>query len=174
MSDARLEAVLITGLYGSGKSSVAAEIAELLEARDVPYAAIDLDWLAWANVGEGDGHGPIENRLLLPNLRAVVANDMAAGVRRLVLAGTIRTREEMDALRDALAVPMRVVRLDVPLAVIESRLGADPTSGRASDLEVARREAADSQVLGFEDLAVDNDRAIREVAADIVRWLGWT
>jgi hypothetical protein len=173
MTEARPEAVLISGLYGSGKSSVATEMAELLEAHDVPYAAIDLDWLAWANVGEGDGHGPIENPVLLPNLRAVVANDLAAGVRRLVLAGTIRTRPELAAVRDALDMPMRVVRLEVPLAVIESRLGGDPTSGRAADLEVARREAADSRGSGFEDLTVDNDRPIGEVAADIVRWLGW-
>ena len=25
----------------------------------------------------------------------------------------------------------------------------------------------------LEDLTIDNDRPIREVAADIVRWLGW-
>ena len=167
------DAVLIMGLYGSGKSSVAAEMAELLEERDVAYAAIDLDWLAWANVGDADGHGPIENPLLVPNLRAVVANDRAAGVRRFVLAGTIRSSPEREALRDALAMPMRVIRLDVPMNVIETRLGGDPTSGRAADLAVARRAAADGVGEGLEDLTVDNNRAIREVAADIVRWLGW-
>ena len=52
MSDQSSEAVLLTGAYGTGKSSVAAEMAELLEARDVPYAAIDLDWLIWANVAD--------------------------------------------------------------------------------------------------------------------------
>ena len=31
-------AVLITGVYGSGKSSVAQEIAVLLEKRNAPYA----------------------------------------------------------------------------------------------------------------------------------------
>lgn len=34
--------VLIAGVYGSGKSSVAAEIAYLLEQRRQPYA-----WLGW-------------------------------------------------------------------------------------------------------------------------------
>jgi adenylylsulfate kinase-like enzyme len=37
------EAVLITGLFGTGKSSVAVEIADILEKRGVPYAVIDLD-----------------------------------------------------------------------------------------------------------------------------------
>jgi adenylylsulfate kinase-like enzyme len=39
----RVEAVLITGVYGSGKSSVAAEVAYLLEQRSEPYALLDLD-----------------------------------------------------------------------------------------------------------------------------------
>ena len=73
-----------------------------------------------------------------------------------------------------LEFPMRVVRLEVPLAVVEARLGGDPTSGRAADLEVARRAVAEREGEGLEDLTVDNDRRIGEVAADIVRWLGWT
>ena len=35
------EGVLITGVYGSGKSSVAAEIGYLLEQRRQPYALLD-------------------------------------------------------------------------------------------------------------------------------------
>lgn len=41
------EGVLITGVYGSGKSTVAAEIAYLLEQRRQPYALLDLDFLGW-------------------------------------------------------------------------------------------------------------------------------
>ena len=43
-------AILITGPYGSGKSSLASEIAEVVEG-ELPYAAIDMDWLAWFNTG---------------------------------------------------------------------------------------------------------------------------
>jgi putative protein kinase ArgK-like GTPase of G3E family len=39
------EAVLITGVYGSGKSSAAEEIAYLLEQRGTRYALLDLDFL---------------------------------------------------------------------------------------------------------------------------------
>jgi Mrp family chromosome partitioning ATPase len=39
-------AVLISGVFGSGKSTVAEEIADLLEQRCVPYALMDLDYLA--------------------------------------------------------------------------------------------------------------------------------
>jgi adenylylsulfate kinase-like enzyme len=42
------EGVLLTGVYGSGKSPVAAELAYLLEHRGEPYALLDLDYLSWA------------------------------------------------------------------------------------------------------------------------------
>ena len=48
MNDAR--ALLLTGVFGAGKSAVAEEIADLLEGGASPYAAIDLDWLC-ENVG---------------------------------------------------------------------------------------------------------------------------
>ncbi|MDQ4040111.1 MAG: adenylyl-sulfate kinase [Actinomycetota bacterium] len=39
-------AVLITGVFGSGKSSVGMELADLLEQRRAPYALLDLDFLS--------------------------------------------------------------------------------------------------------------------------------
>jgi hypothetical protein len=41
------EGVLITRVYGAGKSTVAAEISYLLEQRRQPYALLDLDFLGW-------------------------------------------------------------------------------------------------------------------------------
>jgi adenylylsulfate kinase-like enzyme len=40
-AERRGEGVLLTGVYGSGKSSVAAEIAYLLEQQGEPYALLD-------------------------------------------------------------------------------------------------------------------------------------
>ena len=48
------EGVLLTGVYGSGKSSLAQEIAYLLEQRDERYALLDLDYLSWAGIGTDD------------------------------------------------------------------------------------------------------------------------
>ena len=48
------QAVLLTGVYGSGKTAVAEEIGTLMEERGVPYAALDLDWLAWFDAGWDD------------------------------------------------------------------------------------------------------------------------
>jgi predicted AAA+ superfamily ATPase len=50
MSGGAVEGVLITGVYGAGKSSVAEEIADALEARGARFGAVDLDWLMWFGV----------------------------------------------------------------------------------------------------------------------------
>jgi hypothetical protein len=165
------DAVLLIGVYGSGKTSVAEEIADLLERAGIPFAAIDLDWLAWANID--DGHGPSGERLMLSNLQAVMSNYRAVGMRRFVLAGSFREQAEIDRLRSTLGMPLRVVRLTVPLAVVERRLGDNPTTGRAGDLVVAREAFAAGEGEGLEDLVVDNDRPIAHVASEIVDWLGW-
>jgi hypothetical protein len=78
------EAVLISGVYGAGKSSVAEEIAFLLEQRGVLYALLDLDYLGWASAGSGSCAAGF--RLMLRNLEAVAANYLQAGIRLLVLA----------------------------------------------------------------------------------------
>jgi hypothetical protein len=171
MAEDRPEAVLICGAYGTGKSSMAAEMAELLEARDVPYAAIDLDWLAWANIE--DSHGEAGHRLMLANLAPMIGNYRAAGLSRFILAGVLSSSHELEGVRDTLGMNLRVVRLTLPIGEIERRIGSDPTSGRADDLERAREQIAEEVGAGLEDVAFANDRPIGDVAADIVSWLGW-
>lgn len=139
---AATDGLLITGVYGTGKSSVCEEIAELLDAAGVAYAAIDLDWLAWFDVL---GLGP---RRRLPrgarqHWAAVVRNYLDAGVQRFVLAGGIRSRTELDDLRAVLPFSLRVVRLTLPLAEIQRRLVGAITIGRQRDARTAARWLAD-------------------------------
>jgi len=89
-------AVLITGVYGSGKSSVAQQIAHLLEKRNAPYALLDLDFLGWFDTG--DEGGPTQHSMMLKNLAVLVGNYLAVRVRLFVLAGAIRDRAELDDL----------------------------------------------------------------------------
>jgi len=164
------QAVLITGLFGTGKSSVAVEIADILEKRGLPYAAIDLDWLCWGSAGDEPGS---EHRMLLANLVPIVRNYLDAGVRLFVLARSLRTRAELDGLRDALPVPLRSVELVVPFDEIERRLGDDLTAGRADDLRDAAAWVAAGEGTGLAELAVPNVGGLRDVADGIVRSLGW-
>ena len=93
------DAVLITGVYGSGKSSVAAEIAYLLERQGDRFALLDLDYLSWAAASSGDRAG--EFGLMLGNLAAVAANYRRAGIRLFVLAYFIRDASELRDVRAA-------------------------------------------------------------------------
>jgi hypothetical protein len=164
-------AVLITGVYGSGKSSVAQEIADLLEKQNAPYALLDLDFLGWFDAA---GEGRLaEESVMLKNLVALVDNYLAVGVRFFVLAGAIRDAAELDDLKAQLPMPLRVVRLTVPLAEIEKRLRSDVTTGRRADLREAAAWVASSVGVGLEDETVSNERPIGEVAADILGWLRW-
>ena len=70
-------------------------------------------------------------------------------------------------------MPVRVVRLTVTMDEIERRLRSDVTAGREDDLREAREWVAAGLGEGFEDLTVANGRPIREVASEIVGWLGW-
>jgi len=167
-----VDGLLICGVYGTGKSSLAAEIAETLERRGVSYGALDLDWLTWFDVPGMDRHAARD--VYLDNVASVVRNYRAAGVRHLVMAGSVRDRGEVRALATAAAVPLRVVRLEVPLEEITRRLQPDPTSGRRDDLGVAAQWLADSTGVGVEDLSVVNTGPIQDVASQIIDWLGWT
>lgn len=171
MSGGEVEGVLITGVYGAGKSSVAVEIADALEARGARFGAVDLDWLMWFGV---PGVEPNDlRRVFLANLTAVVTNYRDAGVIHFVFAGAVRDREEIGELEAAAGMPMRVVRLVVSREQVERRLTKDPTSGRHGDLEVAREWLTGGVGEGIEDRAVTNDRPIAAVATEILNWLSW-
>ena len=164
------KAVLLTGVYGSGKSSMCEEIAELLEEAGTAYGAIDLDWLGWFHVfGLADDE---HDRVGLSNLSAVVGNYMSAGVDHFVLAGFVGSAADLGAFRTALPFPIRVVRLTLPYEEVEVRLSSAVTAGRAKDLQEARlqSERVDAEI---GDLVVANDRPIRKVADEILDWLNW-
>src|SRR5215831_4928655 len=156
------EGVLITGVYGSGKSSVAAEIAYLLEQRHQPYALLDLDFLGWGvDYSDDDTAG---FRLMLRNLAAVVSNYREAGISVFVLAYFVSDRDELGGIQEAVGVPLRVVRLSVPLPDIERRLATDVTTERQEELREAAKQVAAGEGVGIEDVVLANDRPVAIVA----------
>jgi adenylylsulfate kinase-like enzyme len=165
--DLNPEAVLITGVYGTGKTSVTEEIAARLDEADAPYAAIDLDWLIWANV-EG-GHGPAAREVLQHNLASVAGNYLDTGITRFVLAGYVEDASQAAGLARAIGMPMKIVRLVVPLEVIERRIGGGPVE----ELEVARAALAGPAIAEVGDLVLDGERPLPDLAAAILEWLGW-
>ena len=165
------QAVLITGPYGVGKSSVVVEMADIVEARAWRYAALDLDWLGWGWSG-GDDEAS-EDQLTFENLTLVVANYRRRGNDRFLLAHAVRHPSQLALLREAIAMPLQVVRLTLPVDEIRRRAAPDPTMGRAGD--IARTEAwlAAGEGPEIADLVVANDRPIQVVATEILDWLDW-
>ena len=164
--------VLIIGAYGSGKSSLCEELAGVLESAEMPYSAIDLDWLGWY---DGPGRQLDHDRrdpVAMANLEAVVGNYLSAGVEHFVLAGAVWSDEELAAIRAALPFPLRVVQLTVPYEEIERRLSASVSTARAQDLEEAKRQSERGD-LGLSDVVIVNDPPIWEVADEVLDWLSW-
>ena len=118
------EAVLVTGVYGAGKSTVVADIGKLLTDRGERYGLLDVDWLGWFDAGRDAAS---HRRVVMSNITTVCEAYLAEGVRRLALAWSIRDRSQLDEVRQAVSVPMRVVRLDVDAELMRRRLLADPT-----------------------------------------------
>ena len=161
-------AILITGPYGSGKSSLAGEIADLVEG-EIPYGAIDLDWLAWYDAIDGSPEHEL-GAVGLKNLSDVVRNYLDAGVQLFVIAAAaVEDAGELALLKTALPMPVTVVRLEVPLGEIEARLRADITTGRQDDLRRAREWIRAGQGIGFEDLVIANTGPLREVALTVIQ-----
>ena len=169
-ADAR--AVLVTGVYGAGKTTVAVELADRLGAAGAAVAAIDLDWLGWytAPVAWDEHDDP---RLTLRNLAALRDAYLEAGVRTFVLAGAAREPSTVERVRGVMRMPLDVVRLEVDAAVVRSRLSGDPNASRAEDLETALR---DLEAGPPDDGApsVDGRQPAADVAEAILEHLGWT
>jgi hypothetical protein len=171
MSDS-VESLLVTGVYGSGKSSVIEEMGSMFEERSTPYAALDLDWLGWFDAGWDDDRA--EHAMMVRNLDMVLGNYLDAGVRRVIMALSIEHQWELDAIKAVSPQPFHVVRLVTDLDHIRARLEATPTAGRQVDLKWAEKWLAAGTGEGFEDFVVANDRPIRVVAEEVLDRVDWT
>jgi hypothetical protein len=166
-----MDGVVVTGPFGSGKTTVVEELAERLEQLRVPYGAIDLDWIWWFNVPGLDDRATAEIRL--SNLSALVANFVRAGVKHLLLAAAFAHQSELDRIESALGFRPSVVRLVVPLPVIQARLSSAVTIGRLDDLQQSEMWIRDQIGTDLGDRVVPNDRPVAVVAQEILDWLEW-
>ena len=92
------DAVLVSGVYGAGKSTLVADVGAYLEERGAHYGVLDVDWLDWFDVVGSDED---RMRIVMGNVASVARAYASAGVRHLALAWSVDTRERLDLLRDA-------------------------------------------------------------------------
>jgi gluconate kinase len=169
MSDAA--GVVVTGVYGVGKSSVVEEMAELLEQDSVSYGALDIDWLWWFDVPGLDDEA--SRQVLFANLKSVARNYLDAGVIRFLLAWSIRSQEDLDALRGAVPFSLRVIHLTASIDLIRERLAPAVTAGRQQDLLNSEKWLRERTGSNLGAVTVANDRPIRAVATEILDLLEW-
>jgi hypothetical protein len=159
----------MTGSMGSGKTSMLGEASDILEQRRIVHGCLDLDWLAHVS-------GVCAADLLEQNLAAVAANFAAAGVDRLLMAGAIETRAELERIRQAVDVERIVTcRSRAPLEMMEARVSARERGihaqryiDRVQILEKLLDEA------GLEDFEVDTSRSsITAAATEMLERAGW-
>ena len=170
-----IPALLVTGAPGAGKTALAKEMGEQLFHAEEPHAVVDLDELARVRpaVADEDAWG----RLVVDNLRVMWPNYLRVGVRRVVLAGIIRSAATVEAYRSALpGAELTVARVHAPLATMEARLRSrEPGTQRRFLLEAAPRLDGHIARLGVEDLVIENaaDQSIALLARGVLDRLGW-
>jgi len=119
VNDRRAEGVLLTGVYGSGKSSVAVEMAYLLEQQGEPFALLDLDYLSWAGQSTGDRAAEvrtIEQALGLPLKVARLTVPLPAIEQRLASDVTSGRRDDLREAAASIAAEVGVGLEDVTIA----------------------------------------------------------
>lgn len=160
--------LLITGTCGVGKSTVAAEINDLLAERKVPNAAVDLDALTW----QWPPSSRWNSELMFDNLAVIWPNYRSRGATHLVLAGVLEDRNDLDRYR--LAVPganITVCRLVTPIDLRIERLRARMPPGPSRDWHLQRTVVLEEILAAHadEDFIVENGpRPVLDVAEEIL------
>jgi hypothetical protein len=165
--------LFVTGSCGVGKTTIAAEINDVLAEAKIPNAAVDLDALTW----QWPSDSPFNCNLKFANLQAVWPNYLAHGATRLVLAGVLQERSELARYRKAIpGAQITVCRLIAPQSMRIARLRERMPPGPNRDWHVHRTAELEEILVRneVEDFTVSNDqRPTREVACEILSRVGW-
>jgi broad-specificity NMP kinase len=176
MGEGRVPFLLVSGPPGSGKTAVTWQVFSRLARLDVPHGIADLDLLGacWPRTADDSFH----ERLSARNLGAVWQNFKRQGAGRLVAAGVVESREQLDLYRDAVpGCDIVLCRLRAGPDVLRARIlgrgrevgaDADALSRRAVELSEKLEHAA------IDDFVVDTDgRTLAEVAELVLAGCGW-
>jgi adenylylsulfate kinase len=173
MTTTGAEALLIAGGLATGKTTVATAVGELLEERGVAGGVVDLDWLCWAWSPRLDHQST--HRLLCDNLRLVTPRLLAEGLDRLVLCRAVLAPADVDGIRDAVGLPLKVVRLTVAADEAERRLRRRDTGDelRTHLAELPTFALAAAEATGDAAVVDTTGRAASDIATELLRLIGW-
>lgn len=166
------QAIIFTGPVGSGKSSTAKALAELLEHNDISCALIDVDALHWFHpTPVGD---PFGSEVGFRHLTQMTDTWRELDIPLLILADVIEESAE-DHQQCMPDYPVRVIRLDVAFDRLEARLRSRESESQVPwHLDRARELQQIMERNAIGDLVVSvSDESPEEIAQQVARELGF-
>jgi gluconate kinase len=169
--------LLLTGVAGVGKSTVAAAAGRVLSAAGCVTAVVDTDMLAQFGPRPEPtaAGGRFHDELKCANLAAVWANFKAAGARFVVVSAVIDSstlRERYTA--SLVGCEVRLIRLTADDDTVRSRLHRRDTGPQLEQhLRALDEHRRVPTTIDVEDFTVTNDRDAIEVATEILERAGW-
>ena len=166
-----VKVIVVSGSMGSGKTTVLGEASDILSARGVVHAAIDLDAMGSALLPDA-----VSCDVTYRNLAAVWANYAAVGVNRLLLAEAVENRDMLDRLRRAIpGAELIVCRLLADPKTMQQRIRLREPGmlqqqflARVMELQKVLDRA------GLEDFAITNENVlVTDVARELLERAGW-
>jgi dephospho-CoA kinase len=162
-------------MIGVGKTTLAEAISDRLHHAGVRHGLIDLDWLGQV-YPPPKPHDHFSLGLGVRNLAAIVPNFVAAGAQRLVIAGTVTSRAELEEIRGALpGFDVVVFGVVAPEEQIAARIRRRDTGALRDDF--LRRSAALATTIAdarIDDQVVTNDDgALDHAVAGVLSLVDW-
>jgi predicted kinase len=174
------QALLLSGVTGVGKSTIAGAIGRVLSSAGSVTAVVDTDTLAQFGPPPRSGQVPerqgFYDRLKCANLAAVWQNYKAVGAKFIVIAGGIESVAGREQYASCLTgCQVKLVRLVAPTQVVRERLrGRDDGPTLDQHLATLDEQEALHDAARIEDFTVVNAyRPTAEVAREIVARAGW-
>jgi adenylylsulfate kinase-like enzyme len=168
-----IRVLIINGPVGVGKSTTANTVSELLEARGVPHAVIDMDYLR--SVYPRPEDDPFHVALGYRNLAAVWQNFFAAGARIAIIPSVVESSENIEAYRQAIpGAEITVVRLSASVETRHARL-ARRELGTGLAWHTARTEELQRllEERQLDDAVIDTEgKTALEVAGEVLALSG--
>jgi len=172
------QALLLAGVAGVGKSTVADAIGRVVSAAGVAVAVVDTDALAQFGPPPRSGERRADgfyDRLKCTNLAAVWANYKEAGARFVVVAAGIESAAMRAQYAGSLAgCEVQVVRLVAATDIVRKRLRARDDGAKLDrHLKTLIEQEAILDAACIDDFRIANDRPPDKVAREIVARAGW-